>query len=308
MLGRFLLDVIKHAFGAAGAPRSAQPAAMGASAPGQVIPLDGVRCLVKSRHGWFLANRYDRYIGAALIRYGECGEIEQSFVASLLGSGDGAIDVGANIGVHTVGMSRAVGPTGTVVAVEAQPAIFQVLCANLALNGLLNVRPHECGCGAQAGSLLVPIVDYGSPTVHNSGALSLARAGPGMKVGVVPLDDLAGDISSLRLIKVDVEGMEKEVLQGAAGVIERHRPLLYLENDRPENSRDLIEWIVGLGYRLWWHAPRLFNPQNFFGVGENDYPSVMSLNMFCQPAEAALEPAAKGLAEITDPDHHPLRG
>ena len=139
MLGRLLIDLFK------GAARKRTER--------DVVALDDLRCLVKARHGWFLANRYDRYLGAALIRYGEYSEIEHAFLASLLRPGENVIEVGANIGAHTVGMARAAGSAGTVVAVEAQPEIFQVLCANLALNGLSNVVAHPCGCGSRVDGL-----------------------------------------------------------------------------------------------------------------------------------------------------------
>ena len=131
--------------------------------------------------------------------------------------------------------------------------------------------------------------------------------------------ELASDLPSLRLLKIDVEGMERDVLQGSAALIAKHRPLLYVENDRLEKSRALIEWIMAAGYRLWWHFPALYNPENHFGVRENVYPgkyfgirenalpSVTSVNMLCQPAESALPVSGGGLIEVTDVDSHPLR-
>jgi hypothetical protein len=147
MLGRLVLDILRR--GPAGVLASSKnlPAPEAVGVTSNVLSLDEVNCLVKARHGWFLANRYDEFVGAALIRYGEYGEIEHAFLTSLLAPGDSVIEVGANIGSHTVGLAKRVGPTGSVIAIEAQPAIFRILCANLALNGLSNVMPHACGCG-----------------------------------------------------------------------------------------------------------------------------------------------------------------
>lgn len=308
MLGRLLLDVFKHgptgALAAKGSAGLLQTDGAALALP-DVLPLDDINCLVKARHGWFLANRYDHYLGSALIRYGECCEVEHEFLASLLRPGDGVVEVGANIGVHTVGLARTVGAAGRVVAVEAQPAIFRVLCANLALNALFNVTPHACGCSDRRDTLIAPAVDYGSAAPHNSGGVSLAADGAGIPVPVSPLDELVDELPGFRLLKIDVEGMEREVLQGARRLIGEYRPLLYVENDRVEKSKALIEWIMAAGYRLWWHTPPLFNPANLFGVAQNDYPRILSFNMICQPAQAGLPPPA-GLTEITDPGHHPL--
>ena len=272
-----------------------------------IQPLDDINRLVHARHGWFLANRYDFYLGSALIRYGEFSEAEHEFLASLLGPGDFVIEVGSNIGAHTIGLAKIVGASGQIFAIEPQPAIFRSLCANLALNSLFNVQPFACGCGSHRDTMtVVTAIDYSAATAHNSGGVSLSQTGDGIPVSVMPLDELVGDIPSLRLIKIDVEGMEREVLLGANGIIEKHRPLLYVENDRLEKSKALIELIMAAGYRLWWHIPFFYNPDNYFHVEENDYPNEASYNMFCQPREAVQPALSEGLIEINDPDFHPL--
>jgi FkbM family methyltransferase len=271
-----------------------------------VIELDSVNRLVHARHGWFLANRFDHYLGAALIRYGECCELEHQFLQSLIGSGDYVVEAGSNIGVHTIGLAKAVGPSGAVVAIEPQPEIFRVLCANIALNGLRNVTPFAVGCGERAETMLVPVHDYRASSAHNSGSVSLAREGAGMPVSVVPLDDLLEHIPRVRLLKIDVEGMEREALLGARRLIERCRPLLYVENDRVETSAALMQTLSDLGYRMAWHTPSLFNPHNHFAVEENDYPNVASFNLFCEPREAELA-ERPGLRQVVSNDEHPFR-
>lgn len=250
-----------------------------------VIPLTEANNLVKGRHGWFLANRLDLYLGGALIRYGEYSEIEQSFLASLVQPGHYVVEVGANIGAHTVGLARRVSPGGMIIAIEPQPQIFRVLCANLALNGLTNVTPFALGAGERHERMFVPHFDYAN-SVHNSGSASLQRDGAGAMVQVVPLDEMLEDVPSVRLIKIDVEGMEREVLAGATRLIAEHRPLLYVENDRVSQSDALITAIAALDYRMYWHICRMFNPANYFGVVENVYGDTGSFNMICEPTES----------------------
>jgi FkbM family methyltransferase len=310
MLGRFLVDLFKHGIGGTLNPemRSGQTVEQ---IPGlqstNVIALDEINCLVKGRHGWFLANRYDEYLGRALTVYGEYAELEHEFLCSLLRTGDHVIEVGANIGTHTVGLAKAVGPGGGVVAIEPQPTIFRVLCANLALNGLANVTPVAFGCGAQKATMSIPAVDYHVCAAHNSGGVSLEPPGEGVLVTVMPIDEMFEASLSIELLKVDVEGMEKEVLEGASRLIEQQRPLLYVENDRVEKSQVLVEWIMAAGYRLWWHTPTLFNANNFFGVSENIYKNFISLNMLCVPKETAL-PVVNQLEELTESGYHVFRG
>lgn len=271
-----------------------------------VQSIDDKNCLVRGKHGWFFANRFDQYLGNALIRYGEYGEFEHEFLTSLVTVGDGVIEVGANIGTHTVGLAKAVGGNGIVIAIEPQPEVFRILCANLALNSIFNATPLACGCGDHSHTMIVPTLDYSSANWHNSGGGSLASSGKGTPVSVTPLDDLVEDVPNLRLVKIDVEGMEREVLLGARGLMEKYRPLLYVENDRVEKSKALIELIMAAGYRLWWHIPPLYNPDNHFREAQNIYSNIASFNMFCQPRELAEPAITEGLTEITDSDGHPL--
>lgn len=299
MLGRVLGDLWKHGI-AATLNRS------GGSEQPAVIPLDDINCLVKGKHGWFLANRYDVYLGRALIVYGEYAELEHEFLRALLHPGDRVVEVGANIGSHTVGLARAVGPGGGVVAIEPQPSIFRVLCANLALNGLENVLTFAIGCAARRGTMSMPSVDYHSPVNHNSGGVSLSEMSNGIPIDVLPLDQLLDADRKVQLLKIDVEGMEKDVLEGASRLVEKHRPLLYVENDRIDKSQALIEWIMHADYRLWWHTPAVFNPSNFFGVSDNLFANVASINMLCAPKRTALR-VTDQLVELTEPTYHVLK-
>lgn len=262
--------------------------------------LSPVHALVDARHGLFIANRNDVYLGQALVNYGEYGELEWQVLRQICGKGDNVIEVGANIGTHTIALAKHVAP-GRVLAIEPQPYIFQCLCANVALNSLFNVDTANIGCSEQDGSLKLGAIDYAKR--GNFGGVSLS--GSGNKT--VPVRRLDGvlDYPSVRMIKIDVEGMESEVLRGAKQVIARHKPALYVENDRTQRSEALINLLFELGYRLWWHIPGLFNPDNFFGNKENKYGRVASFNMIClhRSAKASL----RGFQEITDPAAHPLK-
>lgn len=123
-------------------------------------------------------------------------------------------------------------------------------------------------------------------------------------VPCVRLDDVIGT-APVGFMKVDVEGFELSTLQGAESILAQSRPVLYIENDRLEKSEDLIKLLWSREYRLWWHIPPLFNPDNFFGEKENLYPNIASFNMVCLPCE--MKPPFDGLTEITDATSHPLR-
>ena len=77
--------------------------------------------------------------------------------------------------------------------------------------------------------------------------------------------------------------MEEQVLAGATETIARHRPVLYLEDDRPQQSASLRERIRSLGYQIHPHTPPLFNPENFARNQENVFPGIVSANLLCLP-------------------------
>lgn len=189
------------------------------------------------------------------------------------------VEAGANFGAHTVAMAQMIGPTGYIFAFEPQRLVFQAMVANIAINSLDNVTTVQAALGSHAGVARIPILNPNKGL--NFGSFSIGMFDIGESVPIQTIDSL--DLNQCRLIKVDVEGMEYEVLEGARKTIERLRPLLYVENDRGEKSQQLISQIQSFGYRLWWHLPDLFNPNNLHQDSENIYKDLISVNMLCAP-------------------------
>lgn len=260
------------------------------------------RCLL-GREGYVTYNPNDIYVGQAIENYGEYGEIEAQLLRQLCPPGGTVIEAGANIGTHTLVLAKAVGPSGWAVAYEAQRVVYQTLCANLALNSLVHVDARHAAVGARVGCVLMPDIDYSLTT--NYGGVEVASFTTGRPVRLVRLDDEI-DSERLELIKIDVEGMELDVLRGAGALIARHRPLLYVENDRVDRSEALIRFMLGLDYRIYWHLPPLYNPDNYFRNPANLYPGIVSVNMLGVPRERAQN--VTGLSELREPSEHPLKG
>lgn len=249
----------------------------------------------RCRHGLFMFNRNDRFIGRSLDYYGEWCESELALLLRFCRPGDVVVDVGANIGSHTIAFARAVGAGGAVYAFEPQRLAFQLLCGNLALNVLTGVHARQQAAGAQPGRATVPALPWHEP--HNFGAVSIhAPAQAGDAVDVTTLDALALD--ACRLIKIDVEGMEPEVIAGAHATIARCRPLLFVENNTVEHAARTIAAIEQIGYRAWWHLGLYYNPANFFGNAENVFaPYKPEANMLCLPDGG--DPGVPELIECT---------
>ena len=243
------------------------------------------------RYGVMLYNINDIYIGGSLEHYGEFSEGEIEVFRQVARPGDTIVDVGANIGAHTLYFAKTVGAQGFVYAFEPQRIIFQALCANVALNSLIHVQCLPVALGERPGKTKVPVMD---PVRQNNFAgLQLGEFPEGEIVDVVPLDSL--HLPQCRLIKIDVEGMESSVLRGAVATIKAHQPFLYVENDRPDKSQELTRLIAELGYKMYWHEPFLYNPDNFYANPNNIFGTVSSHNLFCVPA--AMNAVMQGFRE-----------
>lgn len=273
----------------------------------RIVEMGNDVVIVNGRHGYFIVNRNDRFIGQSLIKYGEYVEAEWNMLSQYCSADGVVIDIGANIGAHTVPMARLVGAGGTVLAVEPNPAVFNQLCGNLAVNGIYNVRALNIALGEKREIFNIPSIDYGSK--GNFGALSLPQwreTQGGTPVLAFPLDEIVS-LHRVDLIKIDVEGMEASVIRGAKRIIASNRPVMYVENDRVERSMELIELLHDIKYEMWWHMPHSFNQKNWFSSGIDGYDHCVSLNMLCVPVEKSVEYPVNGLEKVRNSEDHPWR-
>jgi FkbM family methyltransferase len=167
--------------------------------------------LKQCRDGALIYNINDFFAGRGLDKYGEVGHGTVRFLSQLIRPGMTILEVGANIGIFTLPLARFVRPGGKVIAFEPQRIIYQMLCGNIALNAIDNIIAHNSAVGCATGSITVPPVEYAQP--GNFGGVSMATAGAGEIVPLVTIDSLA--LPECDFIKIDVEGMELDVLEGA---------------------------------------------------------------------------------------------
>jgi FkbM family methyltransferase len=232
--------------------------------------------LASSNHGAMIVNRNDQRmvsesngfgVGYQILNRSSFDETEVGLAMALLdcrrrhyGNGVFAIDGGANIGVHTLEWARHMHGWGTVLAFEAQEVVYYALAGNIVLNNLLNARARLAALGEQRGELPIPQPDYFKPASFGSlemrqstrnefigQAISYAEADCS-NVPMVNLDSLC--LRRLDFLKLDVEGMEVEVLRGGREIITRQRPIMLVEIIKSDRAA-IDAFLTELGYRTF---------------------------------------------------------
>lgn len=213
----------------------------------------------------------DEYVGRSLFNYGEYNPDETEMILSL--ASGVCLDIGANFGV----MAQALEYNGfEVVAFEPQPDVFNVMCKNV--RGLR----FNYGLGSEAGMARMPKILCGSRANYGGMGIGCRSELGTISVEVRTLDSFA--FENVGFMKIDVEGFEERVLRGGVETIARCRPIMYIEDDRPELSRSLRAYIEELGYTIEEHKPCLYRAENFFGLQRNVWDkNYASHNLICRP-------------------------
>lgn len=223
-------------------------------------PHDGYARVVRSRQGIFIVNEFDQGVGWQLQTHGACDEGQMNLLGILAAAAPRAsviLDIGANIGVAAVVMARAAGAEASIYSFEPQRHLFNMLAGNLALNAADNVICRCEAVGSVVGEANLPRLNYrdyasfGSVELNRtvqSDAQQQAYEGQFVAVPMIAIDSL--ELSGVGLIKIDVEGMEMDVLTGARATIAREMPLMYVEHLKSDKT-SLALRLAGFGYRLF---------------------------------------------------------
>jgi FkbM family methyltransferase len=263
----------------------------------QIHP-EGHNRLTRVRDGVMLYNRNDQYVGRALELYGEYCELRLDLFRKMLQPGDIAVDVGAYIGVTTLGLAKSVGRAGAVIAIEAQRLMNQMLGANMALNNMTNVYSPLMAAGEDQGQLVVPIL---SPSVENNYAALGLKDQEWEGGDAVPLNTVDSfELRRCRLMVIDVEGMELEVLRGAEATLATCAPILYVANHRRDKSAALISHLFDRGYQLYWDVTPVWRPGNFAGNDQNQFGETVVPGMIGIPPGDPTRIEGRKVASPTD--------
>ena len=198
---------------------------------------------------YYLVN--DKYIGQriALEKY---EPYETQLILRQIKKGNTVIDVGANIGYYTVLSADKVGKTGKVYAFEPDKVNFEILKKNIEANNLKNVEIINVAVGSKVGKLKL------HKSKENLGDHKLYGNDKEIEeVEIIKLDDFLKD-KKIDLTKIDTQGWEPEVIEGAKKIISKNKPIMFLEYspasyqiaklDGPKMMRNLRK----IYKNIWW--------------------------------------------------------
>jgi FkbM family methyltransferase len=165
-------------------------------------------------------------------------------------AGDTVFDVGANVGWHSIGLSRLVGRTGLVFAFEPSPNDRTILETNVSANRIDNVTVMPLALAESVGRL--SFACFTSPGVHHIVREDTPTDATIIVVDGESIDHLVYDVGLPKpsFLKVDVEGGELAVLRGARRLMADSRPTLVVELHRGKPWEDLLAVVTPLGYRM----------------------------------------------------------
>jgi len=162
-----------------------------------------------------------------------------------------AVDVGANIGNHSIFMQSFL--TANLISIEPNPKVLAILHRNLKQN-INNYSIYDCAVGETAGMGSIFLPDGAK---NNVGMAKIDLDGHDNNITITTLDAIVerwntthNMDSNISIIKIDVEGMEMAALKGAKNTIQKHKPHLFIEAATIEEFGEVNSYLRSLGYKV----------------------------------------------------------
>ena len=241
--------------------------------------------IVNTRNGKMKIIEEDAIVSSSLRHYGEWAQLEIDALCRFIEPNETVIDVGAFIGTHTLAFANRVGQAGCVHSFEPRRSIHRLLTENVQLNSLGWVTCWAKGLTNKA-------VDFYKDDLPekglNLGGFSLKNQSKGaqngeVEISCVTLDSL--NLGQVGFVKVDVEGMETEVLEGAVGLIASSRPVIACEVNNVSNAIGLLDFALSNRFGVFAGLFPAFNPQNFASFKTNFFGNAKELSLLLIPQE-----------------------
>lgn len=195
----------------------------------------------------------------------------------LLKPGMRVVEVGANVGFHTLVMAEAVGPTGHIHAFEPYPRVLRLLRQTIALNRFAErVTIHASAALHAAGEVEFAVDPDQAGSAHLAIPIALPAYSERFTVPTVRLDEALAEEGAVDLLRMDVEGTEGLVMIGAEALIARSPNLVVVAEWAPNmlaargDVGELVAWLAAIGFRFH----RIERNGTLTGVAAADLPAL----------------------------------
>ena len=196
-------------------------------------------------------------LALSISHYGTYEELESKIMEEKIEMGNIVVDVGANIGLHTLNMARIVGNTGQVFAFEPDPSNFEILKKNVKINNYKNIILEQKAVGDKHGRTTLYQSDH--PGKHRIFPQT-EQAKSQVQVELTNLDNYFDSdmIDKINFIKIDVEGLEFSVLKGMKNILKNSKKIKILFEFMPENTMEvgftpieLLNYLTSNNFKLY---------------------------------------------------------
>ena len=197
-------------------------------------------------------------LALAISHYGTYEEVEAKIMEEKIKTGNIVVDIGANIGLHTLNMARIVGNTGQVFAFEPDPSNFKILEKNVKINNYQNIILEQRAVGDKHERTTLYQSDH--PGMHRIFPQTKQAKGQ-VKVELISLDKYFIDSNladRINFIKIDVEGLEFSVLQGMKNILKNNKKIRILFEFMPKNIMEagftpieLLNYLISHNFKLY---------------------------------------------------------
>ena len=199
----------------------------------------------------------EKGLALSISHYGTYEELESKIMEEKIEMGNIVVDVGANIGLHTLNMARIVGNAGQVFAFEPDPSNFEILKKNAKINNYKNIILEQKAVGDKHGRTTLYQSDH--PGKHRIFPQT-DQAKSQVQVELTNLDNYFDSdmIDKINFIKIDVEGLEFSVLKGMKNILKNSKKIKILFEFMPENTMEagftpieLLNYLTSNDFKLY---------------------------------------------------------
>jgi FkbM family methyltransferase len=203
--------------------------------------------------GSLLLPAHDQVMTSLIGRDGAWEPAESAALTALIRPGANIVDIGAHVGYMTL-LAASRSPSGQVLAIEANRDNFDLLCANLARNGVTNVHAVHCAAWRRSGETLTMTVCSENTGDHR--VFPREGANTTVEVSARAVDDLIPDGWPVDVVKIDVQGTDHVAIEGMSRTIERCQPVMLVEfwptgiEEFGDSPMRVLELYARLGYEI----------------------------------------------------------